>query len=109
MNFQEFMTDKYVISQWINEGPLTIYVRKTSLLLKDKLGDLQIANLNSHQKGSGALAKFLSDIEPKYDIYFENVMNSRLRAFLKRRGYMKIEWTDPPCFIRRVKETDNGN
>ncbi len=71
---------------WDYQG-LDVYVRYRD-------GVLTIANVTAIRMGQGAFTRFLGECEARWDIVVENVINERLEAFLKRRGYTVVENRD---------------
>lgn len=107
---QEFW-DSGARNEWLSDddGYFKVYVRRTKIRgmfgRKDSL-DIASVEVVEHLRGYKAFTLYLDRIEPTYDIYIENVLNERLSAFLKRRGYLedvRYGWADTaaPCFYHK--------
>lgn len=104
MNFEKFINSPARVA-WI-KGPktLSVYVRRTpnNPYWRDHYGDFQIANMFTETMGQGALTEFLNELESRYSIFVENVLNERLIPFLERRGYKRVgNDTVLPSFLRK--------
>lgn len=70
---------------------LMLYVRKARAPIHPEGVDYVIATIDARVPGSGAMTRMLEELEPRYGLYFENVINERLAAYLLRRGYRPTE------------------
>jgi hypothetical protein len=104
LNFEQF-TKSELKNEWIKEGRLEIYVRRTPEGYKDRWGDYQLASMTNAKPGKGALQNFLNKWERHYQFYIENVLNPRLVKFFLRRNYKIVTHetmtaqSNPPCMM----------
>lgn len=96
------------VNRWINDGKMEVYVRKTrrSIGKMYSVNTFDIANINVHSKfqSKGYFTKFLEHVEKKakeqtITVFVENVFEHRLGEFLKRRGYTRVDGSEPPCYF----------
>ena len=91
LSFEAFLQTKSR-NEWVRVSPhgtLTLYIRKTPNEPRwiKLYGHLQIANMLNENPGHGELKKFLSNQEPHFDFFIENILNERLIRFFESRGY----------------------
>lgn len=74
---------------------LVLYVRKARVPIHPEGVNYVIATIDAKAPGKGAMTRMLEELEPKYGLYFESVINERLVAYLLRRGYCHAERSIP--------------
>lgn len=100
MTFAQFIAHlakrRFPTSAWVDEPGLSLYVRKA---IRSGV-DFDLANMNAHRPGRGALTHFLDKWEDKYAFHVECVHNPRLVAYLERRGYKRLpDIEGAPCMV----------
>ena len=90
---------------WFEHDGLSVYLRRKKYsmitpydassythqkgVLKDTV--LDVGNLVVGVKGTGALTRFITQLETKVDrIYVESIQEPRLIGFFKKRGYIQV-------------------
>ena len=95
MNLEQFLDNK-LRNSWLDEGVLSVYVRKGIHYINGNNTDtFDIANVvveEEHQK-QGVFTKFIERVEKAITlpIYVENIHHSWLVDFFSRRGYNIID------------------
>lgn len=109
-------------SEWITEGTLLIYVRKSLRYHKDSLilcFDIATINNEEFARGKGQFKGLLlalvatlksSPVQNIYafqGIYIENVLNPRLAIFIEKMGFVRTTLTPSPtpCYLFLLEET----
>ena len=98
MNLSSFLLNKNLRNQWIQEGKLRAYVRKSVRLLDSKSPtatpclDIGSVEVDENHRGKNIFKQFLSKFELKAKklnraIYIESILNPRLTKFLLSNGY----------------------
>jgi len=84
----------------------TLYVRYTCRMFDNQVFDpvLDIASVTVavDKRGQGLFSKFLDDLRvacPEAAIYVENVVNVRLAAMLRRRGFQDVSLVGVCLFL----------
>lgn len=86
MNFELFLKSP-VRNCWIYEPGIEIYVRRSI-----RTGvDIDLANMNADAPGNGSLTAFLNKHEAQHVFCVENIHNLRLREYLHRRDYTRLD------------------
>jgi GNAT superfamily N-acetyltransferase len=100
----------YIPNTWISYPEFHVYVRKGTRKIPGFLGYQQtfdVANITVEEahRGKGLFTWWLGILETEakhvydYDgIYVENVLNDRLREFLRQRGYTSVGDPTLPSF-----------
>ncbi len=95
---------------WVKEpGFVGLYVRIGSRLLGDEfVRTIDLANFEVRKKGQGVFTRFVAKIE-KYQlpIFIENVLEDRFAQFLPSLGFVRVEQTVPPCFLKQSHLDDS--
>lgn len=77
---------------WIKEGTLEMYFRRNFFEGEGWAHiDFDLASMSNSKPGKGDLKRFLDKWEPHYTFFIENVSNTRLAAFLLKRGYVIMQ------------------
>lgn len=106
MSLDDFMKSSIRNSHVYYPGLMACYLRKGARFLEGEMKEpvLDLAAIESVEKGKGTFKDFVSHLReayPEYWLYAENVLNDRLLSGLLRMGFVCIEDTDPPCFYMR--------
>ena len=93
-------------NHWHRFLGIEIYVRNLGYHSVDGelIGFLDIANITIKKKGKGTFTHILDYLEPKTNIFIENVLNERLASWLAKnhKGYMRVNGSSLPCFYRLI-------
>jgi hypothetical protein len=93
MTLTEFLANKALRNAWVMHENIDIYVRRSFHVLDGKSVDtFDLANMNAplHTRGHGELwaaIDLVKAAEPERTLYIENVLNERLAASLRARGW----------------------
>jgi N-acetylglutamate synthase-like GNAT family acetyltransferase len=101
------MKDKsYLTNEWLNNGEMKIYVRKSVRCIDSrKLIAFDIVSVEVRNKGKGYFTKFLNEahnLNPWNITYIENVFFTRFQRFFEKNGYIKIG-NLIPCYYKETK------
>jgi len=94
--------------EWLEEGPLRVYVRWTTRLLGGQLVrslDLATFDVDEDQQGQGVCTRFVQRAEELADreqcyLYVESVLSDRFAKWWQGRGYIQVQ----DCFYRDPKK-----
>lgn len=94
--------------RWVYDGCLKAYIRVTSRNLPvghAKTIDIASVDVFASEKRKGHFKRFVEGVEELARehgrvVYIENVMESFLVNFFKKRGYEELRDLAPPCLYR---------
>lgn len=112
---ETFLADETATREWVRYrhgqrrggSLISVYLRKAERRHFDVkvVTNLDLATITAVPQGRGALTALLDNLEKRYSIYVENVLNPRLVGYLARRGYTKLYNRHDleeiaPCFVK---------
>jgi hypothetical protein len=94
---------------WVQEPGIRLYLRRPPHGLRPVGVDFDLASMDAHPTGNGALTRFLDRYEPEYGFYVENLLNDRLVGYLERRGYRRFSWHETQRDICMYRPRGGGD